>query len=655
MKSIGLVQINNSFSGQNYFPFSTGLIQSYAEAHAKLAEEFEFIEMIYKRMPVAQAVEHLKGCAIAGFSTYVWNARLSLQIARELKAANPACLIVFGGPQVPNRSEDFLRAHPFIDLCIHGEGEQSFAELLTHYPTGDWSRVQSVSYFKDGRFVTTPRRTSVGLDEVPSPYLNGMFDRLIQNHPTEQWLGLWETNRGCPFSCTFCDWGSATQAKVKQYDLTRLYREIDWFAKNRVEFIFCCDANFGILIRDVDIARYVAKVKRETGYPKSLSVQNTKNATERAYEVQKLLASEGLNKGVTLSVQSMDPVTLSNIKRANISLESYQELQRRFMKDKIETYSDMILALPGETYDSFMDGMDQIITNGQHNRIQFNNLSILPNAEMGDPEYQAKFGMVTIESKIINMHGSLTEVEDDATQERQQLVIATEAMPREAWVRTRAHCWMAALLHFDKILQIPLVIVHQTTGIKYRQIFEAFMNGDLTKNHPILDEIRTFFFHKAVRIQEGDEEYCQSEAWLNIWWPADEYIFIKMVHDRTIQRFYQECGELLARIVANHGGQPEPQLLEESVRLNQALLKVPFQVQDETVALSHNIPEYYRSLIENHPIPLARQPAVCVVEKSKNSYLDWKVWLQEVVWYGNKKGGYLHGNYQVEPQLDGHY
>ena len=157
-----------------------------------------------------------------------------------------------------------------------------------------------------------------------------------------------------------------------------------------IEYIFCCDANFGILSRDVDIASCVAETKKRCGYPQALSVQATKNATERAYNTQKILADAGLNKGVDIALQSMDPTTLKSIKRGNISTETYQELQRRFTRDNVETYTDLILGLPGETYESLTNAVSTIIDNGQHNRIQFNNLSVLPNAEMGDPEYQKK-------------------------------------------------------------------------------------------------------------------------------------------------------------------------------------------------------------------------------------------------------------------------
>jgi len=125
------------------------------------------------------------------------------------------------------------------------------------------------------------------------------------------------------------------------------------------------------------------------------------------------------------------------------------------------------------------------------NNSQFNNLSILPNAEMGDPDYQRKYGMEIIETEIINIHGSLSETREEIL-EMQQLVIATASMPREDWARTRSLCWMTAFLHFDKVLQIPLILVHETSSISYRDLIEAFMNAD-EKRFPVITQIRNFF------------------------------------------------------------------------------------------------------------------------------------------------------------------
>ena len=663
MVDVGLVQINNSFSGQNYLPYSIACLQSYARSKLAEPERFNFLPMLYKRMPIRDIVERLASAEIAGFSTYVWNAQISLEAARRMKRRKPGLLIVFGGPHVPDHAEEFLRAHPFIDVVVHNEGERTFTEILDRFPSRDWSGMKGISYLDaDGRFVASPPVDRMrDLDELPSPFLTGMFGDLMRTNPDEEWIGLWETNRGCPFKCTFCDWGSATAAKVTKFEGERLNREVDWFADHAVKYIFVCDANFGIQKRDVEIAEYVAEVRAKTGYPHGFSVQNTKNATERAYQSQKILADAKLNKGVALSMQSLDPTTLKNIKRDNISLETYFELARRFTADKVETYSDLILGLPGETYDSFCNGVDKLMRLGQHNRIQFNNCSILPNAEMGNPEYLRTFGMKTVRSEIINIHGSRDALDDDVP-EVQDLVVATDSMPPADWRRSRMFSWMTAFLHFDKLFQLPLMVAHEMCGISYREIIEGFLNAGA--DCAVIGEVRALFEREAFSIQNGGPEYVYADEWLGIFWPADEYMFIKLTVENKLDRFYEEAGRLLARLV-----EPSLQVLEptmrklveggiaDAVRLNAALVAKPFVRDDIRVACRYNVLAFCDALRRGQPIALREEPGDVEIQRSKSCYSDLQDWCREVVWWGNKKGAYLYINRHVpvEPELSGHY
>ena len=474
---------------------------------------------------------------------------------------------------------------------------------------------------------------------------------MLEN-PQNEWLSLWETNRGCPFSCTFCDWGSATASKVYRFELERLLAEIDWFADRKVEFVFCCDANFGILSRDTQIAQYAADIKSRIGYPQALSVQNTKNATDRAYETQRILNTSGLSKGVDLALQSIDKNTLESVKRANISIETYEILQQRFTSDGVATFTDIILGLPGETYESYVEGVSKLIENGQHNRIQFNNLSILPNAEMGDPKYQQKHGMVTVPSEIINIHGLRTTSEDDVA-EVQELVIATQDMPKEDWVKTRAFSWMIALLHFDKLLQIPLILIHQVCGISFRQLTELFMREGI--NGDTISEINSFFTEKAKDIQSGGFEFCNSPDWLDIWWPADEYMFIKLCRENKLDIFYQEAGELLKLFLDSQFIDFPTNLLDQSIMLNRELVKLPFQKEDTYITTSYNIWEFFQSVLVGKPILLDEVGCTYHINRAGFSWSSWEKWYREVVWYGNKKGAYLYGNDQIERQYAGHY
>ena len=145
---------------------------------------------------------------------------------------------------------------------------------------------------------------------------------------------------------------------------------------------------------------------------------------------------------------------------------------------------------------------------GQHNRIQFNNLSILPNAEMGNSEYQRRYGMVTVQSEIINIHGERVLLDDDVP-EYQQLVIATHAMPLADWRKTRVFCWWAALLVFDKLFALPMHAAHKQ-GRSYREMIEAFME----ETNGIVGSVNRLFVGESCSIQNGGPEYKHSDRYL---------------------------------------------------------------------------------------------------------------------------------------------
>ncbi|MFA5859200.1 MAG: radical SAM protein [Elusimicrobiota bacterium] len=642
---VGLVQINNSFSGQNYFPYSLGLLVAYAQKYPGNKDLFDFLVPIYKREAVSDAVNNLEPAEIIFFSTYVWNTNISLEIAKKVKKDKPGTLIVFGGPQISIRNtEPFLRENPFVDIACIGEGERTFNNILNCYKTGDYSNVHSIAYLKDNachQNVLGDRITE--LRDIPSPYTTGVFDSLMKANPNENWVGLWETNRGCPFSCTYCVWGSNTQDKIFQHPIEKVYEEIDWFSRNKIEFIFCCDANFGILKRDKDIVEHIIANKEKYGYPKAFSVQNTKNSALKIYEIYKLMSDAGLSKGVSLALQSVNPSTLESIRRSNVSTETFQELQNIFNDNKIATFTDLIIALPEETYESFRKGTSSIIENGQHNRIQFINLTILTNAEMDDLEYQKKYGFIIKESKIVNIHGNL---EADKVQESQRVVVGTHTMPKEDWIKTRVFGWMVSLLYFNKLLQVPFIIMRNKYSIPYHELFDIFMSAE--KTAPIISEINKFFCEKANDIQNGGYEYCESKEWLNIWWPADELMLIKLCTGDRLSGFYREAEALIGKYLEAKHIDGYNELLHEAVALNQQLLKTPLQQTDLVVDMSYNIWDVYRAKLAGENVELSKGKYCYEIMRTDKKWQSWTDWCREVIWWSNKAGAYLYSCKKVD-------
>lgn len=637
---IGMVQINNSFAQQCYFPYSVGMLQAYAQRHLRRAQDFEFLPALFRRIPVATAVAQLRDADMVCFSTYVWNIGLSLKIAEALKRLRPEIVTVFGGPQIPDRdTERFLRENPCIDLACHGEGEPVFVALLENMAERNWQAVPSLSHVDAaGRFVQTDRDERISdLTDVPSPYLEGVFDSLLASHTDIQWVGLWETNRGCPFSCAYCDWGSKTKNRVVARDLNDVYQEADWFRDQQVEFIFCCDANFSLLERDLDIVKRVAHNKATHGYPQALSVQSTKNFTDNSYAVYELMGQAGLSKGVSLSLQSLHPPTLAAIERKNIDADVFRQAQERLSALGVETFTDIILPLPAETLESFVDGVSRTIENGQHNRIQFNNLSILPNALMGDPAYQARYGLEIVETDMINIHGALAH--DNPVMEKQRLVVGTCAMPKPDWIKARVWGWMTALLHFNKLMQIPFVLLNSLYGIRYRDLLALFMAEDLP---PVLAGIHTEFKAQARRIQQGGVEFCESRKWLNIWWPADELALIELCTAGQLDSFYEAAEKLLLDYLASHDLAPVESLLHDAVQLNQHLVKLPLQDQDLELSLGHNVWDVYHAALCGKDVPLESGRFDYEIDRSSETWSSWEDWCRRVIWWGNKRGAYIY-------------
>lgn len=636
----GLIQIGDGFGDQYYLPYAIGLLQGYAQSRLADPAAVQFGIPIYRRMSPDDAVQQLAGSQILFFSVYLWNHALSSEIAKRYRDRCPEAVIVFGGPQVPENRERlarFMEDHPYVDLACYTEGEEPFLKILENYQQRSWRHVPGVA-FRSGLDieVTAPPSRLEELDQIPSPYLSGVFDALMadDSHAAGSWSALMETNRGCPFTCAFCYWGAGDRRRVRSYSLERVFAEIEWFGRHKIEFVFCCDANFGILPRDMDIVERVAELKVHCGFPRAFSVQSTKNSTARIFNLQKRLNDAGLQKGVNLALQSLHRPTLSAIERSNITTETYGELLALFNSAGIPAFSDLILGLPEESYASYTQGVERVIRQGQHNRIQFINLTVLENTAMAEPSYIERFNLYLVNSRIVSHHTSLTEL--SGVPETQRLVVGTSALPPEDWRRARVFSWFMALFYFDRLLQIPLILLDRLSGTGLREIVEhCICHGPAL---PVTGKVLAFMQERAHGIQSGKPEYIPSVEWLEMWWPLDEYLLIRLMREGLLECFYDEAAQLLTPFAT---GLTE-QLLLDALRFNHAAIKKPFMTTDEELELSYPVPELYAAFQRGVDMKPVMGKYRYRIDRSSQRWSDWETWMREMVWYGGKKGDYLY-------------
>lgn len=411
-----------------YLPYSAGVLLSYAFASPKVAENWELNHLIWKREPVEEVAQRLKHEDMVAFSTYVWNHRYSYALARRLRELNPNCLFVLGGPEPAITDPNLFKDNPWMDIVVVLEGEISFKRILEDFGS-DYRHIPGLLINDNGRVIDTGKSERIDdLDSIPSPYLTGVFDRIMRENPGVEWHGTIETNRGCPYSCTFCDWGSLTYNKVKKFNLDRVFAEMDWIGEH-CGYVTITDANFGMFVeRDDRIIDKLIEVQKRWMKVKNFSITWAKNQKNEVVNIVAKLIRESpfYGAGLTVSVQSMDHDVLENIKRKNLDQHKIDEIFALCSRNNIPVYTEVILGLPGDTAEKWRESLWKIFRAGNHNGINILHAALLENAEMNLLQ-RRMWGM---ESVAVHdyMAGSYDHGEIDETVE---VVVGTRDMPRE--------------------------------------------------------------------------------------------------------------------------------------------------------------------------------------------------------------------------------
>ena len=382
---------------------------------------------------------------VVAVTNYVWNTRLAGKFLQIAKSLQPGVVTIQGGPHFQLDEEevaaDYLRAHPAIDYYIHGEGETSMVALLEkHFGSGGLDAEEpGIAFLRDGIYVNGGRRVRRrDLDTIPSPYLGGWLDSFIGNG----FAPVIETNRGCPFSCTYCNWGSATVSKVNRFSIDRVMEELDYIAENvrDNDNLTVADANFGILKRDLAIAEKIESLWRRRGYPAHIQLWYTKNSSRRTIEIGRIL---GKKVRFLLAVQSLNKNVLANIKRDNIKLETYEELTTYAREHSLLTASDIIVGLPGEDLSSVMSSMETLHQRGVE-KVDVFNLMLIPGTELYSMDTRRRFGLKTMHRLA---QGCIIEVDGEVIAETEEIVVENDTLPFADFLTLTMYSALSVLWH----------------------------------------------------------------------------------------------------------------------------------------------------------------------------------------------------------------
>ena len=414
-------------------------------------------------------------------SNYLWNEALSLHFAKLAKRINPNILVVMGGPNLPIEEERqiaYFDQHPEIDVYVVGEGD-----FLASHVVGEFLNAnRSVKQLSEKQIPSSIYRQPDGhgallkvwdrkkeVDDIPSPWLSGIQDEFFDG----KLAPMIETNRGCPFTCTFCVQGTSWYTKVNNFSIDRMKEEIEYIARRirssspNMGTLRIADSNYGMFERDVEISEWIGEMQKRYGFPRFIDATTGKNRPDRIIRSVEKVSGALV---VYQAVQSLNDDVLRNIKRSNIKLQAYEDIMIHIRGRGLRSNSDLIVGLPGETLRSHVQAIHSLIdagTNQMHNL----QLVLLKGSELEKLESRKEFKFQTrfrVLPKNFGVYGG------EKVLDIEEIVVSSDTMSFEDYVETRKYHLISSVFWNDSWFE-DAVSFAQKMGVKRSQWFDAML------------------------------------------------------------------------------------------------------------------------------------------------------------------------------------
>jgi len=255
---------------------------------------------------------------------------------------------------------------------------------------------------------------------------------------------LLQISRGCPFTCSFCNSSVRSNTKVFRHSIENVCADLEYIAERvRPEVPLCfADDNFGMYPWDEEVADHIASLQDEYRWPRYIRTTTGKNRSERIIRVMR---KTGGVMPMTSAVQSLNPEVLKNIKRQNISLDAYADIQEEVVSAGMQAYGELILGLPGETKESFLEAIRRLLAAGVQ-RVSAHQLMLLAGAPLSNLESREEFGLKTRYRVVAR---NVVEYLGKPVIETEEIVVETLTLPFEDYLDARVFHLLLTIFFYE--------------------------------------------------------------------------------------------------------------------------------------------------------------------------------------------------------------
>lgn len=407
------------FSNEVWLPALWAQSKTYYELHGQKTNQWRWVpcyaDLHCDDINSTKEIISTNPPDVFAISLYVWNTNVAHEVAKWVKEEWPNCIVISGGPhQYFNHDQNWFARNWWLDASLPGDcfGEPFIASILDNYDDLRWSDIPDARYpIGKSRLVATSTKRA-NRDEFDfswaafsqqSSHIEDFIQYKTHRSPSALLLSILETTRGCPYGCSYCDWGGGINTKIKSKPVEIVKADIDALSDLPLSYVYLADANFGILKnRDVEIIEYIAETRLKTNNHFSLGYggfAKTENRTDYIKKILSIDLKHGLSNfgEIKISLQSMNPTVLKNINRVNIPIEKQLGMAKSLVSNRVPVYAELILGLPGTTIGSFYEDLN-VLGNYEISAIWYEWI-LLPEAPAYDFHYRKKHEIQIIEKR----------------------------------------------------------------------------------------------------------------------------------------------------------------------------------------------------------------------------------------------------------------
>jgi anaerobic magnesium-protoporphyrin IX monomethyl ester cyclase len=287
---------------------------------------------------------------------------LGRDLILEVKKHFPNALLVGGGEHITSLIEYSLKDCPVLDVCVRGEGEHTFLELIKAYEeTGSFKGVSGIAYLDEENVLQlddSPPPRIRKVDEIGWPYWpDGYLEKFWKagksfGVATEKDMPFM-VSRGCPYQCTFC---SSPNMWTTRYIL----RDVDDVVKEAQNYV----NRFGITSLQFYDLTAITKKSWIVDFCKKLlqekinlnwSLPSGTRSEALDSESLKLLKQTGCNY-LVYAPESASSRTLKKIKK-KIKLDQLTESVLEAKRQNLIVRINLIIGFPEETWSDIFKTM----------------------------------------------------------------------------------------------------------------------------------------------------------------------------------------------------------------------------------------------------------------------------------------------------------